>query len=110
MKWKGELAVIFDRKELRPGSGGAGASRGGDGQIIQFHLQTKHEWLLNAVTSRVEQGPEGLGGGAPGAPGRFLINGTPVRDAKKLTLKPDDVVLFETPGGGGYGSPPADEA
>ena len=28
--------VIFDRKELRPGSGGDGAMRGGDGQIIQF--------------------------------------------------------------------------
>ncbi|MGP0092267.1 MAG: hydantoinase B/oxoprolinase family protein [Xanthobacteraceae bacterium] len=101
--------VIFDRKELRPGSGGAGASRGGDGQIIQFRLQTKDEWLLNAVTSRVELGADGLGGGAPGAPGQFLINGKPVHDAKKLMLKADDVVLFETPGGGGYGPPRADE-
>ena len=95
--------VLFDRKELRPGSGGDGAMRGGDGQIIQFHLLTKDEWLLNAVTSRVEEGPEGLGGGGPGAAGKFHINGKPVRDLKKLTLQPDDVVLFETPGGGGYG-------
>jgi N-methylhydantoinase B/oxoprolinase/acetone carboxylase alpha subunit len=28
-----------------------------------------------------------------------------VHEAKKLTLKPDDVVLLETPGGGGYGAP-----
>jgi len=28
-----------------------------------------------------------------------------VHDAKKLTLNPDDVVLLETPGGGGYGTP-----
>ena len=41
--------VVFDRKELRPGSGGEGAMRGGDGQIIQFRLRTKDEWLLNAV-------------------------------------------------------------
>ena len=95
--------VIFDRKELRPGSGGAGAMRGGDGQIIQFRLQTKDEWLLNAVASRVEQGPEGLGGGGAGAAGRFHINGKPVHDAKKLTMQAGDVVLFETPGGGGYG-------
>ena len=58
--------VLFDRKELRPGSGGDGAMRGGDGQIIQFRLLTKDEWLLNAVASRVEEGPEGLGGGAAG--------------------------------------------
>jgi N-methylhydantoinase B len=95
--------VLFDRKELRPGSGGDGAMRGGDGQIIQFRLLTKDEWLLNAVASRVEEGPEGLGGGSPGAAGKFHINGKPVRDLKKLTLQPNDVVLFETPGGGGYG-------
>ena len=58
--------VIFDRKELRPGSGGAGATRGGDGQIIQFRMHTKDEWLLNAVASRVDEGPEGLGGGGAG--------------------------------------------
>jgi len=80
--------VLFDRKELRPGSGGDGAMRGGDG---------------NAVASRVEEGPEGLGGGEPGAAGKFHINGVAVRDLKKLTLQPGDVVLFETPGGGGYG-------
>src|SRR5262249_47954981 len=39
--------VIFDRKELRPNSGGDGAVRGGDGQIIQFRLNTREEWLLN---------------------------------------------------------------
>ena len=95
--------VIFDRKELRPGSGGNGAMRGGDGQIIQFRLLTRDEWLLNAVASRVEEGPEGLGGGGRGAAGKFHINGTPVHDHKKLTMQPGDVVLFETPGGGGYG-------
>jgi N-methylhydantoinase B/oxoprolinase/acetone carboxylase alpha subunit len=99
------MPIIFDRKELRPGSGGAGASRGGDGQIIQFRMQTKYPWLLNAVASRVDEGPEGLGGGSAGAAGRFLVSGKPVRDAKKLTLAPDDVVLLETPGGGGYGPP-----
>jgi N-methylhydantoinase B len=99
------MPIIFDRKELRLGSGGPGASRGGDGQIIQFRMQTDDPWLLNAVPSRIDEGPEGLGGGKPGAAGRFLVNGKPVREAKKLTLQPDDVVLLETPGGGGYGRP-----
>ncbi len=97
------MPIIFDRKELRHGSGGDGASRGGDGQIIQFRLQTNDPWLLNAVPSRLDEGPEGLCGGKPGTAGRFLVNGKPIRQAGKLTLKPDDVVLLETPGGGGYG-------
>ena len=74
--------MLFERKELRLGSGGDGAMRGGDGQIIQFRLQTEDEWLLNAVASRVDKGPEGLGGGAPGAAGKFHINGQPVRDSR----------------------------
>jgi N-methylhydantoinase B len=98
------MPIIFDRKELRAGSGGAGTSPGGEGQIIQFRMLTKDSWLLNAVTSRVEQGPEGLAGGGSGAAGRFLVNGQAVRQAGKLTLEPQDVVLLETPGGGGYGS------
>src|SRR5512134_1453053 len=95
------MPIVFDRKELRPGSGGAGRSPGGDGQIIQFHLRTAHPWTLNAVPSRLDRGPEGLAGGAPGAAGRFTVNGKPVNEARKITLAPADVVVLETPGGGG---------
>jgi N-methylhydantoinase B/oxoprolinase/acetone carboxylase alpha subunit len=98
------MPIVFDRRELRPGSGGAGASRGGDGQIIGFHMRTDQPWLLNAVPSRLDAGPEGLAGGEPGAAGRFLVNGKSVSDAKKMTMSPADVVLLETPGGGGYGA------
>jgi len=28
-----------------------------------------------------------------------------VSEARKITLKPEDVVVLETPGGGGYGPP-----
>jgi N-methylhydantoinase B/oxoprolinase/acetone carboxylase alpha subunit len=97
------MPIVFDRRELRPGSGGKGRSRGGDGQVIGFHMMTKEPWLLNAVPSRLDGGPEGLDGGDPGAAGRFLVNGQPVSEARKMTMKPGDVVLLETPGGGGYG-------
>jgi N-methylhydantoinase B len=100
------MPIVFDRKELRHGSGGEGRSRGGDGQAIQFRMRTDHPWLLNAVPSRLDQGPEGLGGGASGAAGRFLVNGMPVSVAKKLSMQAGDVVLLETPGGGGYGKAP----
>lgn len=97
------MPIVFDRRELRPGSGGAGRQRGGDGQIIGFHMRTEHPWLLNAVPSRLDRGPEGLAGGEDGAAGRFLVNGSPVSQVAKMTMQPGDKVLLETPGGGGYG-------
>lgn len=98
------LPIVFDRRELRVGSGGKGREQGGDGQIIGFHMRTNGDWLLNAVPSRLDRGPEGLGGGEPGAAGRFTVNGKPVSEVGKMTMSPEDKVLLETPGGGGYGA------
>jgi N-methylhydantoinase B/oxoprolinase/acetone carboxylase alpha subunit len=97
------MPIVFDRRALRPGSGGKGRSQGGDGQIIEFHMNTEHPWLLNAVPSRLDAGPEGLEGGEPGAAGHFTVNGVAVSEARKITMQPGDVVRLETPGGGGYG-------
>jgi N-methylhydantoinase B len=102
------MPIEFARKELRPGSGGAGRMRGGDGQVVGFRMRTAAPWLLNAVTSRTRDCAEGLGGGAPGAAGRFLVNGKPVSEARKMVMQPQDEVSMETPGGGGYG--PAEAA
>jgi N-methylhydantoinase B/oxoprolinase/acetone carboxylase alpha subunit len=97
------MPIVFTRKELRPGSGGEGRQRGGDGQVIGYRMRTRDTWLLNVVASRTELGPEGLEGGAPGQAGRFLVNGRPVNEARKMLMQPGDEVLMETPGGGGYG-------
>ncbi len=96
--------VEFMQRELRHGSGGAGRSKGGDGQVVSLRVISGRPWLMNMVTSRTNRGPEGLAGGAPGLPGRFTVNGEPVTSAGKLLMQPDDVVLMETPGGGGYGA------
>lgn len=96
--------VLFTRKELLPGSGGAGRRRGGDGQIIEFHFRTGEPWLLNAVPSRLIAPAQGLDGGASGRAGRFLVNGVAVSQASKMTMRPDDRLTLETPGGGGYGA------
>jgi N-methylhydantoinase B/oxoprolinase/acetone carboxylase alpha subunit len=98
------MPIVFDRRELRLGSGGEGRSPGGDGQVIGFHMRTNQPWLLNAVPSRLDRGPEGLDGGGDGAAGRFLVNGKPMSEGKKMTMQPGDVVVLETPGGGGYGA------
>ena len=47
--------IRFLRKELRTGSGGAGAQIGGLGQTIEFTVDTERPWQLNAVTSRLER-------------------------------------------------------
>jgi N-methylhydantoinase B len=97
------MPIVFDRRELRPGSGGKGRMPGGDGQIIGFHMLTDQPWLLNAVPSRLDAGPDGIGGGQAGLAGRFLVNGKSVSEARKIAMQPGDVILLETPGGGGYG-------
>jgi N-methylhydantoinase B len=96
--------IRFLRKELRRGSGGPGRTEGGLGQIIEFTVDSPAPWVLNAVTSRLARGPAGVFGGGPGATGRFLVNGEPVRTQARITLQPGDVVRLELPGGGGYGT------
>lgn len=98
-----EMPIMFDRKELNRGTGGDGMFPGGDGQIVKFHLRTDQPWMLNAIVSRTHHVSDGLGGGGAGAAGRFLVNGKPIDEARKLVMKPSDVVVFETPGGGGFG-------
>jgi N-methylhydantoinase B len=102
--------VRFLRKELRPGSGGAGRVEGGLGQVIEFTVDTQRPWQLNAVTSRLKHAPRGLFGGEPGAPGRFVVNGEPVTTQARIQLQPGDIVRLELPGGGGYGSAPVEVA
>jgi N-methylhydantoinase B len=101
-----EMPIVFDRKELLRGTGGKGQYPGGDGQIVKFHLKTKQPWMLNAIVSRTRHVSDGLAGAGHGAAGRFLVNGKAVSDARKLVMKPTDEVVFETPGGGGFGALP----
>ncbi len=95
--------IEFTCKELARGTGGAGRQRGGDGQTIGFRMRSGSTWLLNAIPSRLTQGPQGLDGGGSGTPGRYEINGEPINVARKIEMQPDDEVLMVTPGGGGYG-------
>jgi N-methylhydantoinase B len=97
------MPIAFRRRELRLGSGGRGRSAGGDGQTIAFRMISGKTWLMNMITSRTQDGPEGLDGGEKGQPGRFTINGKSMSSASKLLMQPDDIVAMETPGGGGYG-------
>lgn len=96
--------IRFLSKKLRLGSGGAGAQIGGLGQTIEFTVDTTRNWQLNAVTSRLSDGPKGIFGGDEGAAGAFTVNGESVRTQARITLHPGDLVRLDLPGGGGYGA------
>jgi len=91
-----------ERYELRPGSGGAGVHRGGDGVIRE--LRVLEDCRLSLLTERRRHAPQGAAGGGPGASGRNLLNGEELPAKVTRQLRAGDVVRIETPGGGGYGS------
>jgi N-methylhydantoinase B len=100
----------FIRKELRLGSGGAGRTDGGLGQVIEFTVENGRDWTLNAVTSRLSHPPAGVFGGDAGAVGSFVVNDEPVRTQRRMDLHSGDLVRLELPGGGGYGEPDDERA
>jgi N-methylhydantoinase B len=96
--------VIFWRKELRDGSGGAGQFRGGLGQIVEISPTKGHEIYFNAMFDRVKNAPRGREGGEDGAPGVVKLDDGTVLAAKGRQHVPAGRrLVLELPGGGGYG-------
>ncbi|HEX4494009.1 MAG TPA: hydantoinase B/oxoprolinase family protein [Acidimicrobiia bacterium] len=103
--------VRVDAFTIRAGSGGAGRCRGGDGVVrrIRFLAPMTASILSNGRA----RGAFGLAGGGAGAPGINRIeraDGTSEMLGHLATahVAPGDVVVIETPGGGGFGR--ADES
>src|SRR5436305_8106580 len=92
-----------ERWQLRVGSGGAGARRGGDGVVRE--LRVLEDCRLSVLAERRAHAPRGAAGGEDAAPGRTLVNGQPQPAKVTRQLRADDVVRIETPGGGGFGPP-----
>jgi N-methylhydantoinase B/oxoprolinase/acetone carboxylase alpha subunit len=100
------------RYRLRQGSGGAGREPGGEG--IERDLQVLEDCTVSQITERRVSRPWGVWGGQPGAAGEnWLLAGgdesRPERLPDKCTvrLRAGDVLRMLTPGGGGWGKPPA---
>ena len=90
-----------ERYELRPGSGGAGRHRGGDGVVRE--LRVLEDCRLSLLTERRLHAPAGVAGGEPGARGRNLLNDDELPPKATRQLRAGDLVRIETPGGGGFG-------
>lgn len=95
---------------VRRGSGGAGAQAGGDGALRRIRFLAPMDAAL--LSTRREHAPQGLAGGAAAQPGRqrLIEKSGAVRELPgcfSVTVKPGDLIEIETPGGGGFGEPPA---
>ena len=101
--------VRLDSFSIRRGSGGAGTHHGGDGVIRRVRFLEPMTAAILSNRRRVP--PFGVDGGLPGAVGR---NSVERADGKRealgstaeVQMRPGDVFVIETPGGGGFGSPP----
>ena len=95
------------RYSLRPGSGGAGRHRGGDGVVREIEVLTDAEVTL--LADRRTRGPWGLQGGGEGAPGSAAIvrpdaAEQPLPGKFNARLRKGERIRIETPGGGGWGT------
>ncbi len=101
--------VRLERFAIRRGSGGLGRHRGGDGVVRA--IRALEPMTATLVASRRTVAPFGLAGGDDGARGNQWIeraDGTrqPMSGTDRVELGAGDVIVIETPGGGGFGSPP----
>ncbi len=100
--------VRLDGFSIRQDSGGQGRRRGGDGaeRRIRFLEPMRIAVLAN---SRIEA-PQGLEGGQPAACGRAWIERASgqidkLEGCDQTDVRADDVLVIQTPGGGGFGNP-----
>ncbi len=98
--------VLVEDFRIRRGSGGAGASRGGDGTVRRIRFREPMTASILANRRRVP--PFGAAGGEPGALGITRVerlDGSTESYGGTATVEmaPGDTFVIETPGGGGFG-------
>ncbi|MBX7430627.1 hydantoinase B/oxoprolinase family protein [Mycobacterium sp. Y57] len=107
LEWR--FPVLLKEFAIRRGSGGAGRWRGGDGGVRR--IQFTEPMIVSTLSGHRRVAPYGLAGGSPGALGRNYVeraDGDTVELAgcDSTEVQPGDTLVIETPGGGGYGTPP----
>ena len=102
-----ESPLVFWRKAFLPDSGGAGAYRGGLGQVIEVGSTEEHPFTVSAATfDRMRNPPRGRDGGRAGRSGAARLASGPRFDDKAVhAIPPGDRLIVELPGGGGLGDP-----
>ncbi len=107
LEWR--FPVRVEDFAVRRGSGGGGTRRGGDGVVRRLRFLESLTAAIVSSSRRVP--PYGLAGGLPGAPGRNAVERADgaieeMPGVAQTAMGAGDVLVVETPGGGGYGAPP----
>ena len=100
--------VLLESFAIRHGSGGAGAWRGGDGAVRRVRFLEPMQ--AGILANRRRTAPFGLAAGGDALPGINRIERSSgsvevLPATASVTVAPGDVMVIETPGGGGYGKP-----
>lgn len=108
--FENDTPLIVEKRELIVDSCGPGKTKGGLGKRVVFKVPDDKYAPLPPVNVGMQAGrfihpPEGLFGGKPGANAQFLVNEVPGNPYGLTQLNPGDVMILDTPGGGGYGNP-----
>ncbi len=108
LEWR--YPVVVEDFRIRAGSGGAGQWRGGDGVVRRIRFL--EAMTASLLSNRRKVPPFGLCGGLPGALGTGRVERADgsvehLPGTAEVELKPGDMVVIETPGGGGFGAPSA---
>jgi 5-oxoprolinase (ATP-hydrolysing) len=109
LEWR--LPVRLEEFTVRRGSGGAGRWRGGDGAVRRIRFL--EAMTVSTLSQHRKVPPYGMAGGEPGALGTGRVeraDGTALElgGSDSADVAPGDVLVIETPGGGGYGPPSSD--
>ncbi|CAA7624232.1 hydantoinase B/oxoprolinase family protein [Magnetospirillum sp. UT-4] len=104
LEWR--FPVLVDGFSIRTGSGGAGRHHGGDGVVRR--LKFLEPMTAAILSNRRRVAPFGLKGGGDARPGRNAVERADgsveeLPGTARIAVEPGDVLVIETPGGGGYG-------
>ncbi|GHC86009.1 hydantoinase B/oxoprolinase family protein [Streptomyces flavofungini] len=107
LEWR--LPVVLEEFAVRADSGGNGRWRGGNGAVRRIRF--REPMTVSTLSQHRVVPPYGMAGGEPGALGSGRVeraDGSVVRldGSDSADAGPGDVLVIETPGGGGYGPPP----
>ncbi|MGW2229607.1 hydantoinase B/oxoprolinase family protein [Streptomyces formicae] len=109
LEWR--LPVLLEEFAVRAGSGGSGRWRGGDGAVRRIRF--REPMTVSTLSQHRRVAPYGMAGGATGALGANRVEradggALELGGSDSADLGPGDVLVIETPGGGGYGPAPRD--
>ncbi len=108
LEWR--FPVVVEEFAIRRGSGGLGQWRGGDGAVRRIRF--REPMTVSTLSGHRRVPPYGMAGGSPGALGRNWVEHTDGRvhdlaGCDSVDVGAGDVLVVETPGGGGYGPLPS---